>query len=81
MFPAGNRRPTFDNQLIKKKEFKSINTVNANGPDMSKTTIQIPLKDHVKANYSNGDLKKLFINRTKTFFENLLERHKLLLFQ
>jgi hypothetical protein len=59
MFPAGNRRPTFDNQLIKKKEFKSINTVNANGPDMNKTTIQIPLKDHVKASYSNGDLKKL----------------------
>ena len=58
-FPAGNRRPTFDNQLIKKKEFKSINTVNANGPDMNKTTIQIPLKDHVKASYSNGDLKKM----------------------
>jgi len=59
MFPAGNRRPTFDNQLIKKKEFKSINTVNSSGPDMSRTTIQIPLKDHVKASYSNGDLKKM----------------------
>ena len=55
MFPTGNRRPTFDNQLIKKKEFKSINTVDAKGPNMNKTTIQIPLKDHVKATYSNGD--------------------------
>ena len=59
MFPAGNRRPTFDNQLIKKKEFKSINTVNSSGPDMSRSTVQIPLKDHVKASYSNGDLKKM----------------------
>ena len=59
MFPTGNRRPTFDNQLIKKKEFKSINTVNSSGPDMSRTTVQIPLKDHVKASYSNGDLKKM----------------------
>ena len=59
MFPANNRRPTFDNQLIKKKEFKSINTVNSYGPDMSRTPIQIPLKDHVKASYSNGDLKKM----------------------
>ena len=59
MFPAGNRRPVFDNQLIKKKEFKSINTVDSKGPDMSRTTIQIPLKDHVKASYSNGDFKKV----------------------
>ena len=57
-FLTGNRRPTFDNNLIKKKEFKSINTVDAKGPNMNKTTIQIPLKDHVKASYSNGDLKK-----------------------
>ena len=58
-FQTGRNRPTFNNQLIKKKEFKSINTVDAKGPNMNKTTIQIPLKDHVKANYSNWDLKKL----------------------
>jgi hypothetical protein len=57
-FPTGNRRPTFNNQLIKKKEFKSINTVDAKGPDMNKPTVMVPLKDHVKASYSNGDLKK-----------------------
>ena len=71
-FQTGRNRPTFNNQLIKKKEFKSINTVNAKGPNMNKTTIQIPLKDHVKANYSNGDLKKLtFIgkeNIVNTFY-------------
>ena len=71
-FLTGNRRPTFDNHLIKKKEFKSINTVDAKGPNMNKTTIQIPLKDHVKATYSNCDLKKLtFIgkeNIVNTFY-------------
>ncbi len=58
MFPACNRRPAFDNKLITNKVFKSINTVNANRPDKSKT-IQISLKDHVKAIYSNGYLKKM----------------------
>ena len=53
IFPTGNKRPVFDNQLILKKEFKSINTVDAKGTNMNKTTIQIPLKDHVKASYSN----------------------------
>ena len=72
IFPTGNKRPVFDNQLILKKEFKSINTVNANGPNMNKTAIQIPLKDHVKASYSNGDFKKMtFIgkeNIVNTFY-------------
>ena len=81
-FPAGNRRPTFDNQLIKKKEFKSINTVNSSGPDMSKTTVQIPLKDHVKASYSNGDLKKMtFIGKediVNTFYTPPIQiKHKI----
>jgi hypothetical protein len=57
-FHTGSRRPTFNNQLIKKKEFQSINTVDAKGPDMNKPTVMVPLKDHVKASYSNGDLKK-----------------------
>ena len=43
--------------MIKKKEFTSINTVNAKGPDMNKPTVMVPLKEHVKASYSNGDLK------------------------
>ncbi len=51
-FPTGNRRPTFNNQLIKKKEFNSINTVDAKGPDMNKPTVMVPLKNHVKASYS-----------------------------
>ena len=58
-FQTGRNRPTFNNQLIKKKEFNTINTVDAKGPNMNKTTIQIPLKDHVKSSYSNGDLKKM----------------------
>ncbi len=55
---TGSRRPTFNNQLIKKKEFQSINTVDAKGPDMNKPTVMVPLKDHGKASYSNRDLKK-----------------------
>ncbi len=43
-FPTGNKRPTFNNQLIKKKEFKSINIVDAKGPDMHKLTVMVPLK-------------------------------------
>ena len=46
-FPTGKNRPTFNNQLIKKKEFKSINTVDAKGPDMNKPVHMVPLKDHV----------------------------------
>ena len=62
-FPTGRQRPTFNNQLIKKKEFQSINTVNAKGPD-NKFPVMIPLKEHVKASYSNGDLKKMsFVGR------------------
>ena len=62
-FPTGRQRPTFNNQLIKKKEFQSINTVNAKGPD-NKFPVMVPLKDHVKASYSNGDLKKMsFVGR------------------
>jgi len=57
-FHTGSKRPTFNNQLIKKKEFKSINTVDSKGPDMHKPVVMVPLKDHVKASYSNGDLKK-----------------------
>ena len=63
-FPTGRQRPTFNNQLIKKKEFQSINTVNAKGPDMSNFPVMVPLKEHVKASYSNGDLKKMsFVGR------------------
>ncbi len=47
-FPTGRQRPTFNNQLIKKKEFQSINTVNAKGPD-NKFPVMVPLKEHVKA--------------------------------
>ena len=62
-FPTGRQRPTFNNQLIKKKEFQSVNTVNAKGPD-NKFPVMIPLKEHVKASYSNGDLKKMsFVGR------------------
>ena len=42
-FQTGRNRPNFNSQLIKKKEFKSINTVNSSGPDMSKATIQPPV--------------------------------------
>ncbi len=58
-FHTGSRRPTFNNKLIKKKEFQSVNTVDAKGPDMNKPTVMVPLKEHVKASYSNGDLKKM----------------------
>ena len=71
-FPTGRQRPTFNNQLIKKKEFQSINTVNAKGPNMSNFPVMIPLKEHVKASYSNGDLKKNVICGQREYCKYIL---------